>query len=414
MKSAKRTGVIVFLVSVFLGAALFGGTVATAAPSGIQLGDKIMFGAQMRWRSEMDGKDFVNSTAMNERTFLRTMLGVEATMIENVTVYAQIQDAREMGTNSANTGGDDNLGFHQGYIKLHDFISSDFYLQVGRFEAPYGRWRIMGLGDWGNRRSYDGGRFGYSGEKAKFDLLALKVIDRSFATPADHRDWVLYGCYGSFWNQHLDLFALYDWDQYEVDGNQALARWTIGTYMNWKAPSGWRVDFDAAYQTGTQYDKDLAAYMVAGELSYQFRNPQRTKFGFGLDVTSGDDGSDATTVKSFNNMYYSGHGYRGYMDIFKSTTILGLMDGFARFAFNPVTDLTTALDFHHFQNLEEYTAADGGTSTALGQEVDLTVKLNYRKGLGIRAGSSIFFASKDWKPDSDPAIWFYGMITADL
>jgi len=351
---------------------------------------------------------------MDEKTLLRTMLGIKASMIEDVTVYAQIQDARKMGTNSATSGGDYNLGFHQGYIKINDILANSVYCQVGRFEAYYGRQRIMGLGDWGNRRTYDGVRFGYAGKKAKFDLLALKVIDRSFATPSDHRDWVIYGLYGNFWKQHLDLYALCDWDQYEKNGYEALKRWTLGTYFNWKGPTGWQADFDAAYQTGTQYDKHLAGYMIAGESSYQFRNLLKPKLGFGFDLTGGDDGSDTTIIKSFNNMYYSSHTYRGYMDLFTSTTIAGLMDGFIRFAIDPIKNFTAAVDVHHFQNLEKYTTPDGGTSTALGQEVDITLRLRYRPGLDLRAGGSTFFASKDWRPDSDPAFWLYGMITANL
>jgi len=379
------------------------------------LSDGITLDGSMRWRIEFDGKDFSNSTAMNELSYLRTRLGLKVTSIENALVYIQFQDSRNLGTNSSGLTNDTNLGLHQGYIKLSEFPINNLSMQVGRFEAPYGRHRLMGTVGWHNvGRSFDGGRFSYVDDAYKIDLFCLKIDERSFDNPPDHKDWKLYGLYGTFMEKRLDLFVLYDWDLMKTGDDYDLARFTTGTYFNYAFESGLKVEFDGAYQMGKQAASDIAAFMIAGDISYAL-NSTLDKVGLGFDITSGDDNNTVATgndIKSFNNLYYTGHKFRGFMDQFLGTSTQGLMDIILRGTLKPSPKSTVLIDIHHFQTMQDYQIAGGGTSKAIGQEIDITGKYGLHKGLDLQGGASVFITSEDWHADADPALWLYAMITA--
>lgn len=101
-----------------------------------QFPQKVFFDGSVRWRSEFDDKDFVDSTSIYERTFLRMRFGARFHINENSEAYIQFQDSRNMGTNSAGLSNDNNLGVHQAYIKASDLFREGFTLQIGRFAAP--------------------------------------------------------------------------------------------------------------------------------------------------------------------------------------------------------------------------------------------------------------------------------------
>jgi hypothetical protein len=380
-------------------------SIAQIDAGGIVINDKLKLDGAMRWRSELDGKDFSNNTAMNELSYLRTRLGLDITAIKNTRVYIQIQDSRNLGTNSSGLTNDTNLGLHQGYISLQDFLADNLYLQVGRFEAVYGRERLLGAVGWNNvGRTFDGARISYSGSSGKTDFFSLKINDRSFDVIPDYRDWILYGFYGTFMQNHLDLFFLFDWDMVEIAGRDALQRYTTGLYYKYSFQSGIKIDFDFAYQGGKQVNSDISSFMIAGDISYPLQS-KINNLGFGFDVTSGDDDLSDNKIKYFNNLYYTGHKFRGYMDLFVGSSRSGLLDLIFRLSAKPLPEGSLNIDIHHFQTLKDYTA---------GQEIDLTGKYDWQEGLSIQGGASLFFPSDDWIDDADIATWFYLMMTASF
>jgi hypothetical protein len=386
----------------------------------IEIGDGLDLGGNVRWRAELDGKDFSDKTAMNELSFLRSRVGLTITAIENTTLYLQMQDSRNLGVNSSGLTNDTNLGIHQAYIELSNIITEGLSLQIGRFETVYGRHRLMGNVGWDNvGRSFDGGRLMRKGNTYSADIFCLKVLERSFDAPPNHKDWKIYGLHTTFLQDRLDLYILYDWDQMKTGDDYDLARFTIGSYFKNKLESGIGYEFDAAIQTGYQGAEDISAYMIAGDLYYSpkhkmmFIYSEVSKIGIGFDITSGDDDITDDEIKSFNNLYYTGHKFRGYMDFFLGTSTQGLMDLILlRAAVKPRPHCQISVDIHHFRTMEDHLTPDGDSSKAIGQEIDITFKRKLQKGLAIQGGISTFIASDDWIADADPAYWFYAMITA--
>lgn len=377
--------------------------------------EKVNFDGSIRWRSEFEDKDFIDSTAIYERSFLRVRFGAQLNVGEDSRAYIQFQDSRNMGTNSAGLSNDSNLGVHQAYIKVSDLFRDGFTLQIGRFAAPFGRQRLLGAVGWHNvGRTFDGIRGNFKTADYKVDVFTLKIDDRSFGSPPTQKDWALYGAYGFFMQNQLHLFALHDWDQDQVNGEDVLKRTTFGTFFKHVTESGVKLEFDAAIQRGTQDVRDIDGYMVAGDASYGFEASYKPVVGVGFDITSGDDGSDSTKVKSFNNLYYTGHKFRGFMDYFLAPTQAGLSDIIVRGSIKPTPASFLKIDIHFFQTMEDLTNALGNSYKKLGQEIDITGKYNWQEGITFQGGFSTFIATEDWRSEVDRATWAYGMIIASF
>jgi hypothetical protein len=341
-------------------------------------------------------------------------MGLSITKIEDVKIYIQMQDSRNLGTMSGSIINDMNLGIHQAYIKMSKLTCEFMWLQVGRFEVSYGRERLIGTVGWSNiGRTFDGVRLHRDIGSSWVDIFSLKINDRGFI--GNHKDQNLYGIYSGLMDNQVDLFFLYDWDQLEAgegSDDSMLKRFTIGTYIDYASDdSGISFDLDAAFQGGNAAGTDISAFMVAGEFGYEF-SEKFSNLGVGADITSGDDDPGDDKYKWFDNLYYTGHKFRGNMDFFTSTSALGLMDLFVNADYNAKEDLVFGAAFHMFSTMQDYNTMDG-TSKSLGNEIDLTGKYFWQNGLTFEGGASIFMASEDWRgPDADPAYWFYLMITA--
>ena len=61
------------------------------AAQAIEIGQDVNLTGTMRWRGELDDRDFVESTALNELQYLRTRLELDITSIERAQIYFQIQ-----------------------------------------------------------------------------------------------------------------------------------------------------------------------------------------------------------------------------------------------------------------------------------------------------------------------------------
>lgn len=212
----------------------------------------------------------------------------------------------------------------------------------------------------------------------------------------------------------LHLFALYDWDQEQVNNEDALKRTTLGAFFKHVTGSGIKFEFDAAIQGGTQDVRDIDGSMIAGDASYGFEASYKPVIGVGFDITSGDDGSDSTKVKSFNNLYYTGHKFRGFMDYFLAPAQAGLSDIIVRGSIKPTPASFLKVDIHFLQTMEDLTNALGNSYRKLGQEIDITGKYNWQDGISFQGGFSTFIATENWKPEVDRATWAYGMIVASF
>lgn len=396
---------------------------------------------QIQLRSEVDGRDFSNSTHPTTFASLKTRLGVEKTFDEKVQLFVQFQDSRVFGEEPNTLAAIDNIDLHQGYVKLMKPFGLPVNVQAGRFEVAYGTERFIGAVGWHYvGRSFDGARFTINPGCWNLDLFALTLDESnnyaanayaSFsnmpvtATPSSS----LYG----FWKKtelskesKFDLFGYFEIDREDVvlDTNR-LELFTVGGSY-WGNYGDISTIFEGAYQFGSITGNDISAYLLSLQLFYK---TGITKFGLGGDMLSGTDPESTTNdYNTFQSNFGTNHKFYGYMDYFinipNHTFTLGLNDIYANVNIAP-KDLPLSFDaaFHLFMsnqtvNIITPENPSGSDENIFGQELDLTVKYTFTENTNITWGGSLFFPGDIMKalysPREDAAFWTYLMITANL
>ena len=291
--------------------------------------------AELRARTEADQHRGWPSTGVNDdtvsmRSYLRTRINLNLPMDSLTRIFVQLQDSRMYGSDSGISGGltnDMNLGVHQAFVQLRHWIWHRLETTVGRQELNYGNQRLIGAVGWNNvGRSFDGARASLKFENVTLDAVAATTVERD--DPSGQKgagsDQML-GVFAVKWPKSVvELMAVVELDGRRLDPAdvkaRALERGTLAAYS--ARTFGERFDYIAnlALQGGTvdtgAGERDIEAYLLALELGVTLPGRAKARFALGVDHASGDDGGDSTKAKEFNNLYYTGHKFRGYMDNF--------------------------------------------------------------------------------------------------
>ena len=415
--------ILVFTVSIIL---------VSSGYSQQELGGGWKLNGQIQLRSEIDGKDFSNSTHPLIYTSMRTRFGIEKSFEEKVSFMVQFQDSRVFGEEPNTLTSISNIDLHQGYIKLNNLFDLDWIIQGGRFEVAYGTERFFGAVGWHYvGRSFDGVRFTILPEYWNLDLFALTVnqsVDYiANATPSVYPypqvptpSTRIYG----IWKHNtidarkkFDLFGYYEInnEEYAPDTCQ-LSMFTLGGSY-WGNYGALSIISEAAFQFGSMQGKDLSAYLFSLSGQYALDN---ANVGLGFDLLSGTDPDNfSTKMNTFQPTYGTNHKFYGYMDYFinipANTGNLGLQDFYLTGSYTPQNSKWSFNAYLHQFMSSKSSAND---ESAFGQELDLTIKYNLVKGTLLSWGGSLFFPGDLMKsffaPREDVAYWTYLMITANL
>jgi len=398
---------------------------------------------QIQLRTEVDGRDFSNSTHPLTFASLRTRLGVEKTFEKSVQLFVQFQDSRVFGEEPSTLTAIDNIDMHQGFVKLVKPFDWDINVQAGRFEVAYGTERFIGAVGWHYiGRSFDGVRFTISPDQWKLDLFALTIKESNayianatsgiypypqVPTPATS----IYG----FWknteinkSSKFDVFSFFEIDREDdaakPDTNKLELLTVGGTY--WGNFGDLSTVFETAYQLGSKSGNDLSAYIISLQLFYK---TGITKFGLGGDILSGTDPeSTSSDVNVFQVSYGTNHKFYGYMDYFinipNNTYSLGLNDFYAIANISPANSkFNFDVALHLFMSNQSISIAtienpEGNYENMFGQELDLTVKYAFTENTNLVWGGSLFLQGEIFKtvysPREDIGYWAYLMINASL
>jgi len=415
------------------------------------LGDGWKILGQVQLRTELDGRDFSNSTHPLTFASSRIRLGVQKSFDEKVILFLQVQDSRVFGSESGTLSNSKNLDLHQGYVKLNKLFNWNWSIQAGRFEVSYGTQRFFGAVGWHYvGRSFDGIRFVYAPKGFNLHLFGLTVKESvsyignanpsiypypQEATPSRS----IYG----FWkktkfndNNKLDVFGYWEIDREKVmEDTCKLSMPTLGASY-WGTFGKISVIGEAAYQFGKMEGKDISAYLVSAIGLYKTGN---AKLGLGIDLLSGTNPDDASTkMNSYQATYGTNHKFYGFMDYFinipvntmvpGNTVGLGLNDFYLMSFYKPKgSKWGFSAILHHFMSNQSADIIVGDNTSPteeniFGQEIDLTVKYAFIKGTTLVWGGSVFFPGNLMKDKftteagirEDVAYWTYLMITANL
>ena len=386
---------------------------------------------QVRVRSEIDKKRFDPLAASLAFTDMRTRVAVEAIRDGNAHVFVQFQDSRRWGGQTADgkdaSGGLENgrnVDVHQAFVQLDRAGLDRFGIKIGRFEFNLGNQRVFGSVGWHNvGRVWEGGQAWYDGDR--LNLTGFWLKRRELNDTLSNRDYDVVGAQLAFKEQGVELFGVYEYnaDRLTAVGDDvrvnALDRISIGLHARRQFGRG---DFEcnAVYQTGNQRndlspdDYDIAAFLITGELGITINADRNSRLALAVDLASGDDNPADDKIKAYDNLYYTGHKFRGYMDYFLGSGPRGLVDVIVRGRTSLSPTWTAQADVHYFTTAQNYAVADGD-SKAVGVEIDAGVATTAVKGVTLVWGGSIFLPSEDYAgADQDPGLWVYSMLTMDF
>jgi hypothetical protein len=397
--------------------------------------DDLKISGQIRSRTEVDARDFKNSTSPLFFTHLRTSINIEKTFLDKVKVFAQIRDSRIMGESLDSLANIKNLDLHQGYVLIKDPFEIPISAQFGRFEVNYATQRFIGSVDWHYiGRSFDGVKLNYSNKDFfswSTDVFAYSNAAQSVyignATPTAYKEInnkseELYGIWNSMKFSPLaevNLFSYFQDNKRETTPKLADYR-VLTSGLTYSGNYGLISSLlEGAYQNGMAQDKTIQAYLLSGQL---FLNLADFKFGVGSDILSGNNPSSTTTKNAFTQAFGTNHLFYGFMDYFinlpKNTQNLGLNDYYFTSAWKKDTfPLSANLNIHHFASNQ---TAKTGENT-FGQEADLTLKYKFNDKIDLVWGGSVFNPSnlikhEDFfgKDANDLSYWSYFSVTANF
>ncbi len=397
------------------------------AVADMPISDKVSLDGSIRYRLEIDGRDFNNDTGLYDYSLLRTQIGFQIQASRDVRVRIKFKESRYLGTTGSNKQSTAYFDLQEGYIYADDVLGSGLNLQLGRFEMMYGRRRIMGNGIWNNfgPRTYDGFRIQYESDDFDFDVFYAKIVDRSQDLPPytwdsfDRNDRQLAGFAMEALDGRFQPLVIVDWDNRQLspeDETELIA--TAATYINF-ASRGMSLDLDLAYQFGKVQQRDLSSYLVAADVSYLARGKMHPRFSIGIDLASG--GSEEDYLNDEDHRFYtpfmSKHRFRGRMDYFNNQDELtqGLLDLHAAIGIAPWKDAKLSLEGHMFNSVEDMITiptpsnptGGGDAYTEYGQELDFRLITPLARSLELDAALCYFMPSDEWQPDGDNSLFIY-------
>lgn len=414
------------IVAVFMLAAVLVGAV--------QAGDlKVNVNGQVRYRAFADDKYF-GSTGVQTYSELRSRIGITAAPQDNLTLFVQLQDSRLVGSNSGGLSADTNVGLHQGFFDY--VVGRGWSVKAGRFEMVYADERLLGSVGWHNvGRTWDAVRIRKETGRWFLDWFGAQLNETAFAENYPDKDKVFGGLTFHCKERNVEAFFWSDVNRTPGEGfvSRKDMRGTAGVYSARKFLDDFDYSCTAAYQFGQQKsttvpdtsgistttDLDISALLFTLEIGYSFGGERKVRLAGLFDYASGDDDATDKTFKAFDNLYYTGHKFRGYMDYFVASNPLGLMDAALRSKFTVSDRWTISADAHVFMAAQEYADSTGASTTAVGNEIDLTAgfkdgRFGFTFGVSAFSAADQAYAYADVFEGGKTSTWSYAMCTADF
>jgi hypothetical protein len=426
---------------------------------------QLTISGQLRTRTELrDGQgtpavqDTVPALFTSQRT--RINFGYSGYRFK---VYTSIQDARVWGqdastVNRTTTDANDGLMLHEawGEFSLVDTgrVIKNFTVKIGRQELVYDDSRLLGNLDWLQQaRRHDAVlvKFDHAGWMAHVGAAFNQNAERKSNTiyngvPAGYVPGTngvgtmyksmqfIYLSKKLFFGSASLLAVKDDFSKFHyapadiakvtpIYEQAVWSRYTVGAYAVGTAFR--KISFTAsAYYQGGHFREGtkLNEYLIS--LSTLYAAGRKVSVGPGVDITSGNNGSDPTQrYQRFDPLYGTPHKFWGYMDYFYVADGFGpsgLVDYYLKTRYKPKEKITLTLDAHQFVLPQAVLNETGNTlGKTLGTELDLVGNYTLTKQITIEGGYSSMFSTttmlatkvKNVKNNDTFSSWAYLMIS---
>jgi hypothetical protein len=376
------------------------------------------------------------------------------TALQDVRVWGQ--DASSINRNTADVF--DGLMMHEAWaeISLVDTgkVVKNFSFKIGRQELVYDDVRLLGNLDWLQQaRRHDaavlkfdhngwtahvGGAFNQNAER-KSNIIyngiptGYAASTNGMASMYKSLQFLYVARKTHFGSVSLlgvkDDFSRFHFAPTDVEKKTPIydktvwSRYTGGVYVLGTALRKIAFTASAFYQGGNYREgTSLNEYLLSASAMYA--TGRKFSVGPGVDVTSGNNGSDPTKrFQRFDPLYGTPHKFWGYMDYFYVADGFGpsgLIDGYVKAKYKAKDNLTLTLDAHQFSLPNAITDETGKTlEKSLGQEFDLIASYALTKVINIEGGYCTFLGTetlasskvKNVKNPDTSANWAYLMIS---
>jgi len=394
---------------------------------------------QMRWRTELDRDNLDTLAATQTFSLLRSRLEVTARISENTTAMIQFQDSRMVGAHEASgsTLGFENVDLHQAYIRIDRLWAGGPGLKAGRFQVNLGNQRVFGSVGWSNTgRAWEGLSVWIDPDNITLAGYWLKKYEKNNKTL--NLDYDIFGLTVDVAPLGAQFLAFYEYDahlpsiqlgpSFYISGRRALKRFNLGAYASRQmVPFDFRMN--VVYQFGQKQvwerspyspgiidsEHDIAAYLITVEAGLSLKGPYKPRVAAGIDYASGDDNDDGR-IENYDDLYYTGHKFRGYMDYFISPDKRGLMDLYVSGRLEELAGWTMRGDWHFFTTAVEYTDYRSVKTKDVGAEFDCVLRTKNISGITLDIGVSVFLPTESFVAcdNRQSAYWAFGMIMADF
>lgn len=429
-----------------------------------ELNAQLSVSGQIRTRSELrngQGTPSLKDTVPAFFTSQRTRLNVGYSGYR-FKLYTSIQDVRVWGQdassiNRVTTDAYDGLMLHEawGELSLVDTgkVVKNLTLKIGRQELVYDDVRLLGNLDWLQQaRRHDavlvkfehngliahlGAAYNQNAERKSNTIyngvpIGYPASTNGMGTMYKSMQFLYLGKKLNFGNASF-LFFKDDFSKYTfapsdtlkrtpIYGKNAWSRFTTGANLFGTAFKKLGFALSAFYQGGEYRDgTSLGEYLLSASAMYSVTS--KFSVGPGIDITSGNNGSDPSKrSQRFDPLYGTPHKFWGYMDYFYVADPFGpsgLVNYYVKSKLKPKENLLLSLDLHQFALPDAIPNESGGElDKKLGTEVDFVLNYGLTKVVNIEGGFSAMFSTdtmassrvKNVKNPGDVATWAYLMI----
>jgi hypothetical protein len=354
------------------------------------------------------------------------------------------------------------VGMHQAYFTLKNFANTSLDLKLGRQQIVLDCHRLFGNTIWTvGQQTHDAVRLDHKHDNMSFSYAWIVNTEGGTAdgttTAANATDeekeiethmayfkyaGILGGNFSATYAGIIDPCGTggtacatenTDNDMHTIGVRQAGQLYGIdyrGEYYYQFGDADQDADTMAGGGTANGQGVDRDAYMFGVRIGKKFANVNmKPSLTLWYDYLSGTNDGDITDLeyKSFNPVFDTGHKFYGLQDLFlgigsgaagSGTGGLGLQDAAIKAKLSPAPGWTLKADYHWFYTAESAKSnrtrglnGDGSVSSALGNEIDLSLANKYNANTTITAGFSNYTTTATFRDlrgvIGDGANWAY-------
>ena len=405
---------------------------ATNATLAQQPTNAFQWGASIRSRLERK-QDFNFDNSSQDYVLTRARLHANYTTPKGHRGYIELQDARVAGESSrghppVNSNAKANV--FEDHLDIHQANWSwklkNTNLLIGRQKFQLGDGRLVASLEWVNTaRVSDGIRLTWgSSEKRQVDMFLSRPVA---IDPNNVNDQTRIGSryldsnfHGAFVvdNATLKDSQLQYWLYHRENRQFGDEVSTIGMRFT-NEDLWWQPDLQVAYQFGHFDNNEHSAWMIHGEIGYNFK---RGNLNLAYSFASGDSDPSDTQHGTFDNLYPSNHPYYGYMDFFSLQNVQNLELRYSKqvergtriyIGWNTFWLSEEDTDAWYHAGLAPVRVATKNVSPYVGKEIDVALQVPLFSGrLALLTGVSAFFAGsylKDLELNKNALFYYVNM-----